>query len=106
MSANTPTMSEEPSSWQEIGRKKSEAVTGLLPEQWRLQRVPSANEVLDGVAYSRKTLSEHEIELTESYSATQLLELLRSGELSSFEVIRAFCHPATIAHQLVCELSA
>ena len=97
-------MSQEPSGWQETGRKKREAVTALLPEHWRLQVVPPANEVLDGVAYSQKSLSEREIEITESHSATQLLDLLKTGMLSSVEVTAAFCRRATIAHQLVGEL--
>ncbi|EME85207.1 uncharacterized protein MYCFIDRAFT_54362 [Pseudocercospora fijiensis CIRAD86] len=86
--------------WREIGRKKREQVRASLPTQWCLSNVPSAQEEPNALAFSRTHLSAREIEITEHYSASQLLQLLANGSLSATEVLEAFAHRATIAHQL------
>ncbi|KAF2767932.1 amidase signature enzyme, partial [Teratosphaeria nubilosa] len=86
--------------WQQAGRKKREAITALLPESWRLPRIPSAEDVPNGYEFSKTVLTEREIHITEKYTARTLLQALSSGSLSAVETINAFCHRATIAHQL------
>ena len=46
-------------------------------------------------------LNEKEVDITEKYNVTQLLEALASGKLTSVEVTTAFAKRAALAHQLV-----
>ncbi|GIZ42592.1 hypothetical protein CKM354_000585300 [Cercospora kikuchii] len=87
-------------SWEEIARKKREAIAASLPSQWQLQSVPSADSVPSALALVREGLSPKEVEITEIESASKLLSRITSGELSAVEVTEAFSHRATIAHQL------
>jgi amidase len=89
------------SAWQEIAQSKREAITALLPVEWRVQKLPSPIDAPDATKVIQTTLSEREIEITERLSVSQLLKQLSSGELSAEEVTAAFCHRATVAHQLV-----
>jgi amidase len=89
------------SAWQEIAQSKREAITALLPVEWRVQKLPSPIDAPDATRVIQTTLSEREIEITERLSVSQLLKQLSSGELSAEEVTAAFCHRATVAHQLV-----
>lgn len=91
---------EEPH-WQRIGREKREAVNALLPEHWRLKTVPSAVELPDATTFPRNVLSDQELAITENYTADQLTHELANGKLTALEVAKAFCHRATVAHQLV-----
>ena len=88
--------------WQDTVRKKREALSALLPNSWQLESPPSPDAVPSGLALARKALTSREIEITEHYTASKLLSLLADGSLSAVEVTEAFCHRATIAHQLVC----
>lgn len=90
--------------WEEIGRQKREAIAALLPKRWRLQNIPSAEEAPNAITVVQSALSNNELRITEK-SATQLLQLLATGELSAVEVFEAFAHRATIAHQLVSTVS-
>lgn len=102
MSAPTPsasTSAELP--WQRIGREKRQSVHALLPENWRVKVVPTAAELPDATAFPRSLLSEHELAITEDNTADQLVQQLAAGSFSAVEVTSAFCHRATIAHQLV-----
>ncbi|KAB2573462.1 Acetamidase [Lasiodiplodia theobromae] len=90
---------EEPH-WQRIGREKRDAVNALLPEHWRLKTVPSAVELPDATTFPRNVLSDQELAITENYTADQLTHELANGKLTALEVAKAFCHRATVAHQL------
>jgi amidase len=89
------------SAWQQIAQSKRDTIAALLPVEWRLQEVPSPTDAPNATSVIQTALSERELEITES-SVLQLLEHLASGEFSAEEVTTAFCHRATIAHQLVC----
>jgi hypothetical protein len=91
----------EMSAWQETAQSKRDAITALLPVEWRVQELPSPIDAPDATRVIQTTLSEREIEITERLSLSQLLKRLSSGELSAAEVTAAFCHRATVAHQLV-----
>ncbi|KAH9832442.1 Amidase enzyme [Teratosphaeria destructans] len=86
--------------WQETGRVKRESIKALLPECWRLPSIPSAEDVPNGSEFSKTVLTEREVHITEHYTARTLLQALSSGSLSAVETIDAFCHRATIAHEL------
>ena len=89
------------STWEDIAKAKREAIHDSIPQQWRMGKIPSASEKRDvtGV-YVHQWLADEEIEITEM-DATDILEKTCSGIWSSEEVARAFCHRASIAHQLV-----
>lgn len=80
--------------------KKREQQAALIPAEWRLDSIPSAESTPDALAYIRKTLTTGELALTEETDITVLLRKLSSGELSSYELTKAFCKRAAIAHQL------
>jgi len=46
-------------------------------------------------------LSEKELDITENYDATALVEKMAKGEFKSVEVVTAFCKRAAIAQQCV-----
>ena len=46
-------------------------------------------------------LAERELEITENYNVTQLIDALATGHLTSVEVTKAYCKRAAVAQQLV-----
>lgn len=50
-------------------------------------------------------LTEHEIDITENYSAVSLAQAIASKHLTAVEVTRSFAKRAIIAHQLTCCLT-
>ncbi|KAL7786732.1 acetamidase [Trichoderma ceciliae] len=86
--------------WEQIGKKHRDAVQGLLPAEWRLAQVPPLEEIRDVTLVPQQALSAQELEITESLSAEELLQKIANGKLSAVDVTKAFCHRATIAHQL------
>lgn len=99
-------------SWEELVAQKKASLKEDVPEAWRLPEVilqkyrPSGlsqpfilcdSNVLQHIAF----LSEHDIEITENNSATQLIGKLSTGELTALEVTTAFCKRAAVASQLV-----
>lgn len=88
-------------SWQSITQRKRDALDALLPADFRLKHVPSVEEQKDVTQYIRQFLSTSELDITENHSAAALVDKLATGALSATNVIKAFCHRATIAHQLV-----
>lgn len=93
--------------WQTIAAGKRKSNAAKIPEAWRLpaktlesiHASPNAH-VLD-VPRTCGVLTEREIEITEKYDATGLLEKLATGEFSAYDVTLAFCKRAAIAQQLV-----
>jgi len=93
------------SSWEELVARKQKDCREKIPAEWLL------NEDLKDVPLRlieydlpRRSglLSELELDLTENYTAAQLLAKLASGETSSLVVTTAFCKRAAIAQQVVC----
>ena len=89
----------ETTSWQSLAKAKFRAINNSIPSQWRLSRVPSIEEQRDvtGDCIS-KSLSKREIEITET-DAVDIVKKTTSGEWTAVEVITAFCHRASLAHQ-------
>lgn len=94
-------------SWQVIAAARREQLELLIPKEWKLSKEFKASLPTDGrliqVDPARKSgiLSEAELDITENYSAAQLLERLARSEVSSLAVTTAFCKRAAIAQQLV-----
>jgi len=88
--------------WKATGRRKREDIQALLPAQWKVNEpLPTSSELRDATTYPRKFLTPREVNITEDFTACELLKALASGALSAVEVTVAFCHRATIAHQIV-----
>jgi amidase len=87
--------------WESKADAKRQAIIDSIPQKWRLDRVPSADEqkdVTDG--YIHQFLSPREIEITET-DIGGIAKQTATGSWTSVEVAEAFCHRASIAHQLV-----
>lgn len=87
--------------WHETAKAKREALLSLIPEEWRINP-PSEDEQPDVTGkYLELFLTPRELEITN----TDVVDIARqtsSGQWTAYEVTKAFCHRAAIAHQLVC----
>lgn len=96
--------SDEPA-WKSKAAAKFTAVRNKIPKQWRL-----AAEYLKGdetsdfgvldVPAKCGILTDHELSITENYTAVSLARAVQSGSLKSKDVATAFCKRAAIATQL------
>lgn len=89
-------------SWIEISQRKKEALQNLIPPQWRLSasRIADVATCLDVSSIVSAELSYNERRITES-AVADILTSIATGEMTSHEVISAYCHRAAVAHQLV-----
>lgn len=93
-------MSTEKDTWQSLAKTKLASINQSIPSKWRLATVPSAEEQRDVTGDPiTQSLSQREVEITET-DAIQIVENTSSGQWSAQEVITAFCHRASLAHQL------
>ena len=87
--------------WRSQAEAKREAISKSIPEKWRLQKIPSAEEQKDVTGpYIQQLLDEKEVEITET-DAVGIAEKVAAGTWSAVSVTEAFCHRASLAHQLV-----
>ncbi|KAK6373958.1 hypothetical protein LTS17_007928 [Exophiala oligosperma] len=87
--------------WQSRAAAKREAILKSIPEKWRLAKIPSAGEQKDITGpYIRQFLTDKEVEITET-DAVGIAEKVAAGTWSAVAVTEAFCHRASLAHQLV-----
>ncbi|KAK4244361.1 amidase signature domain-containing protein [Corynascus novoguineensis] len=86
--------------WQAIGQAKREEISALLPPEWRIDPIPAPEELRDATSYAEQFLTAEEKEITGTLSAAALLDKMAKGQLTAVQVTKAFCHRATIAHQL------
>lgn len=92
--------------WQELGKAKLKSIKESIPEPWRLESLPSNEQQRDVTGgFVRQYLSREEIEITEAI-ATTIVERTSTGQWTAEAVTRAFCHRASLAHQLVVDLSS
>jgi amidase len=90
------------SDWQSLATQKRNAISALIPEEWRLPSIPTAEQQRNVTGeYIQQFLTEREVEITET-DAVGILEKTKKGEWRAEEVARAFCRRAGVAHQLVC----
>ena len=54
------------SSWQDAAATKREAISALIPAEWRLDSTPSVQEQVDVTDFIKQYLSEEERAITES----------------------------------------
>ncbi|VUC36747.1 unnamed protein product [Clonostachys rosea] len=100
-------------SWQAKAADKRAVCQEAIPKDWILPQsiletlpakadLPKAKVNLIDLDIPRRSgiLTEREIEITESFTTSQLLEGLASGKFTSYEVTLAFSKRAAIAQQL------
>jgi len=99
-------MSETEAPWQSIARRKQQEQINAIPKSWTLKTRPAADRS-NVLAIPRECgiLSARDIEITEKYDATELVQELAAKRLKSVDVVTAFCKRAAIAQQLVITLS-
>lgn len=87
--------------WKQVALSKRQAILDSIPQKWRLDKIPSAEEQKDVTGkYIQQFLDQKEVEITES-DAVAIAEKVASGQWSALDVTHAFCHRASLAHQLV-----
>ncbi|KAG0153169.1 hypothetical protein PDIDSM_5019 [Penicillium digitatum] len=96
-----------PSNWQDLVAAKRHECKQKIPQDWLLSAdlLALAHETprLLDIDLPRRSglLSEVELDLTENYTANQLVLKLASGQVSSLAVTTAFCKRAAIAQQII-----
>ncbi|KAK4691609.1 hypothetical protein P7C71_g5424, partial [Lecanoromycetidae sp. Uapishka_2] len=86
--------------WQSLGQSKFSSINKSIPVKWRLSSVPSIEEQRDVTgAFIQESLSKEEIEVTET-DAVGIVEKTHAGIWTAENVTTAFCHRASLAHQL------
>ncbi|KAI7362900.1 hypothetical protein KC354_g6910, partial [Hortaea werneckii] len=65
--------------WKAAGKAKAESVLNLIPKEWRLEKIPSAEEQRDVTgSYIQQFLSKEEIAITET-DAVGIVKQTTSG---------------------------
>ncbi|KAF1830095.1 amidase [Decorospora gaudefroyi] len=93
--------------WRTLAESKRSSVFAKIPKEWLLPSSQTARytetsslSVLD-VPRTCGILTETELEITENYDATDLVNLMAEGKLKSVRVVTAFCKRAAVAQQCV-----
>jgi amidase len=93
--------------WRTLAASKRKALAEKIPSEWLLPESTtsplsetSTHNVLS-IPRDCGLLSERELDLTEKYDATALVEAMTSGKIKSVDVVGAFCKRAAIAQQCV-----
>jgi amidase len=85
---------------QDIAAKAQQRVLDSIPAKWKLSSEAQIPSNVMGVPKTCGLLTPRQINITEQ-TATELLDKMANGSLSSVEVTEAFLTRAAIAHQLV-----
>ncbi|PYH30137.1 general amidase GmdB [Aspergillus neoniger CBS 115656] len=92
--------------WRTLVARKRKQLDAQIPSEWHLTEkflatIPADGRLIEAdVVRGSGILSEKELSITENYSATELLDELSKGAVSSVDVTTAFCKRAAIAQQL------
>ncbi|KAL8955796.1 MAG: hypothetical protein Q9193_006478, partial [Seirophora villosa] len=93
-------MAADVTGWQELARAKLDSINDSIPENWRVKSLPSCEQQRNVTGdFIRQYLSTEEAEITES-TATTIVKKTSAGQWTAETVARAFCHRASLAHQL------
>lgn len=94
--------------WEVRVARKKVAVESGLPNSWKLPSkafetgVPPISFFKgSSPLYDSDFFTKEDLDITENYSATELVELMATGKLSATQVTLAFCKRAAVSQQLV-----
>lgn len=91
-------MTVNPQDWEAVSAAKRAGRDALIPKAWIIKDVEERN--VQSVAESCGVLSPEEIKITNT-AAPELVKKMVNKELTSEQVVTAFCKRAAIAQQLV-----
>ncbi|KAK1147548.1 hypothetical protein N8T08_000890 [Aspergillus melleus] len=92
--------------WRALVAQKRKQLDAQIPSEWRLNdsfvaSLPENGHLIEADIPRRSgILTDVELDITENYTAAQLLQKLAWGDVSSVAVTTAFCKRAAIAQQL------
>ncbi|KAK5482945.1 hypothetical protein LTR43_010003 [Exophiala xenobiotica] len=88
--------------WESRAATKRASILSAIPPAWRIptDQIPSSEECPKVTGFARRYLSEEELIITETPPMDTMVHI-QAGIWSAEEVVRAYCHRAAIAHQLV-----
>lgn len=88
-------------SWKDVAATKRESILKSIPPKWHIPQIPSCEKQNDVTgSYIQQFLDAKEIEITET-DVVGIASQISSGNWKATEVAEAFCHRASLAHQLV-----
>ncbi|KAI8302238.1 hypothetical protein K4K59_000576 [Colletotrichum sp. SAR11_240] len=95
--------------WQQLVDKKKQQLAGAIPAKWKLDvsLVKELTEANGGrllefdPARRSGVLDDIELDITESFSAVELVNKMALGRLTATQVVTAFCKRAAVAQQLL-----
>ncbi|KAL8736716.1 MAG: hypothetical protein Q9166_000082 [cf. Caloplaca sp. 2 TL-2023] len=94
-------MTANDTSWEKLAKAKFQSINESIPESWRLRSIPRKEEQRDVTGiYIQQYLSKEEIGITEALAPT-IIENTSAGRWAAEAVTKAFCHRASLAHQLI-----
>ena len=89
--------------WEDIAQRKQNAIVAAIPEEWRdsllKAKMDPSGEVNTNI-YLDSVLPENEKAITH-LSLVELQHKLALGQVTAVEVVRAYCHRAALAHQVL-----
>ncbi len=89
--------------WQTVAAARREKIYSHIPKEWLLDLEEVRGVPPVDVPRRCGQLTDVELQVTE-LRAVDIVEALRTRQLTASEVMLAFCKRATIAHQLVSKL--
>ncbi|KAL8646563.1 MAG: hypothetical protein Q9210_006066 [Variospora velana] len=93
-------MATDSTGWQEVAKAKLNSINHSIPEDWRVESLPSPEQQRNVTGdFIRQYLTTEEIDITET-TATAIVKKTSAGQWTAEAVARAFCHRASLAHQL------
>ncbi|KAB8349500.1 hypothetical protein FH972_023526 [Carpinus fangiana] len=87
-------------SWQEIGAAKRQDIKDKIAPWVAGLDLPTAEAQPNATKVPATVLSKDEVDITENYSAEQLVTSLARGDLTAVQTIKAFSKRAAVAHVL------
>ena len=107
-SEDAPPRNDVSSSWSTLVAEKQKQCEQKIPEAWRLSPEhlslftrPGIDLIAANACRKSGIMSELELDITEKYTATELVQRLATREISALDTTTAFCKRAAIAQQLV-----
>ncbi|WFD44775.1 amidase [Malassezia psittaci] len=85
--------------WNARAEAKRSSVLESIPKAWRLDSIPSVDELPNDLKFVAEQLGPDEREITEM-ELPALISAVASGRLSARRVTEAYAHRAAVAHQL------
>ena len=97
-------MATDPNGWEARAKAKRDAIWNSIPKKWKIDGpIPTVEEQRDVTGkFIWQYLSQPEIDITET-DAVGIVKNVASGQWTATEITEAFCHRASLAHQLVRE---